>query len=109
MCCKDCRAIFHTEYLDDFLKVIYKARKLNHDGGNQEIYSSESGLGCERKRKYAKDVNDEDSEQENDEDDGEDGVESDDDEESDEEEEDQEADDDVEKVEDEMSRYVVRE
>jgi len=54
MYCKGCRAILHTEYVDradDHLKVIFKAGKHNHCGGNQKRYSSESGQGHGRKNK----------------------------------------------------------
>ena len=75
MYCKGCSAILHTEYVDrdnDQLKVIYKAGKHNYDGSNQKRYSSESGLGRGRKRKYARDIDDEDSEMENEDVEGED-------------------------------------
>ena len=72
MYCKWCRAILHTEYVDtdnDHLKVIYKSGKYYHGGGQQERYFSESVLGRGRKRRYAREVNIDESELENEEDD----------------------------------------
>ena len=81
---KDCPVIVHVWSLEQKdecdLKVIYKSGKHNHGGGKQERYSSESVIGRGRKRKYARGVNDDESELENDKDDGEDTDQSDDDE-----------------------------
>ena len=72
---KGCRVILHTNYTDrddDDLKVIFKAGKHNH--GEPDQNSSDCGVGRGSKRKYARVVDDEDSEQEDeDEDDNEDG------------------------------------
>ena len=59
-----------VDWDDNHLKVIYKSGKNNHAGGTKNLYSSESVLGRGRKRKYAGEINDDDSELENDEDEG---------------------------------------
>ena len=107
---KGCRVILHTNYTDrddDDLKVIFKTGKHNH--GEPDQNSSDCGVGRGSKRKYARVVDDEDSEledeNEDDDEDG-DGEESDDGEESGEDEEEESGEDEEEDEERKMIRSV---
>ena len=72
---KGCPVIVHVRSFEQEdeceMKVISRVGKYNHGRANRNSYFSESGVGRGKKRKYARDVYDEDSELENEDDEGE--------------------------------------